>query len=212
MKKYYYVCGNRDGGLWEMSPGSKERGREVVHLSASKAEKKELYDIYAFIESKIIHTLKSLTSTRKTKIILLPDDFLQQLSDYTHLVSRCAKVCWIFFPSQKTSLQYYLTNDLDDSEECFEIKSVKWQNNYLVNIQYCLKGAPKPTANLGIINYTDLIIFKKDICGYVDEYFSRKLLNTYHITEQLEDLISQLAKLSSVDNRTSAEELIKEVL
>lgn len=208
MKKYYYVCGNRDGGLWEMSPGFKERGREVVHLSALNNEKKELYDIYAFIESKIIHTLKSLTSTRKTKIILLPDDFLQQLSDFTHLVPRCAKVCWIYLPSTKTSLQYYLANDLDNSEECFEIKSVKWQNNYLVSIQYHLKESPKSAVNLAINNYTDLIIFQLDICNFIDKYFS-KTINTYHIMRQLEDLISQLSMLNSVDDRTSAEELLR---
>ena len=95
MKKFYYVTGTRDGGLWEMEQGSRERGRERVHLSASNREKADLYKIYQFIDSKIVRTLATLTTTGKTKIVLLPDDILLQIAafDRDNIVS---KVCWIF--------------------------------------------------------------------------------------------------------------------
>lgn len=95
MKKFYYVAGTRDGGLWEMEQGSRERGRERVHLSASNREKADLYKIYQFINSKIVRTLAILTSTGKTRIVLLPDDILSQIGkfDRENIESR---VCYIF--------------------------------------------------------------------------------------------------------------------
>ena len=42
MKKFYYISGTRDGGLWEMEQGSRERGPERVHLSASNREKAKI--------------------------------------------------------------------------------------------------------------------------------------------------------------------------
>lgn len=95
MKKFYYVAGTRDGGLWEMEQGSRERGRERVHLAASNREKADLYKIYQFIDSKIVRTLAVLTSTGKTKIVLLPDDILLQIATF-NMDNIASHVCWIF--------------------------------------------------------------------------------------------------------------------
>ena len=95
MKKFYYVTGTRDGGLWEMEQGSRERGRERVHLSASNREKADLYKIYQFIDSKVVRTLATLTTTGKTKIVLLPDDILLQIATF-YVDNIASHVCWIF--------------------------------------------------------------------------------------------------------------------
>ena len=95
MKKFYYVAGTRDGGLWEMEPGSRVRGRERVHLSATNREKADLYKIYQFIDSKIVRTLATLTTTGKTKIVLLPDDILWQIAAFD-MYNIASHVCWIF--------------------------------------------------------------------------------------------------------------------
>lgn len=94
MKKFYYVSGIRDGGLWEMEPGSRMRGRERVHLSATNREKADLYKIYQFIDSKIVRTLAVLTATSKTRIVLLPDDIIEQISRFV-AENSMGRVCFI---------------------------------------------------------------------------------------------------------------------
>lgn len=92
MKKIFYVAGTRNGGCWEMQFGSREQGEELIHLAATNASKQDLYKVYDFIESKIVKVLATLTSTGKTKIILVEDNFVEQVKEFTKTLLHC--VAW----------------------------------------------------------------------------------------------------------------------
>lgn len=92
MKKIFYVLGTRSGGCWEMQFGSKEQGEELIHLAATNASKQDLYKVYDFIESQIVKTLAVLTSTGKTKIVLVKDNFVEKVKEFTQSLQHC--VVW----------------------------------------------------------------------------------------------------------------------
>lgn len=131
MKKFYYISGTRDGGLWEMEQGSRERGPERVHLSASNREKADLYKIYQFIDSKIVRTLATLTTTGKTRIVLLPDDILDELNMFVRS-SAYSHICWIFHNNPNV----YVDLSLELDEKRAKCRIIKCFSRYMAKIKY----------------------------------------------------------------------------
>ena len=94
MKKFYYLKGKREGGLWEMIQGQKHRGDQRVHLSASYSERDDLYRIYNFIDERVVTTLATLSKYGAHKVVLLPDNIIDDLKIYTATLP--SNVCWFF--------------------------------------------------------------------------------------------------------------------
>ena len=94
MKKFYYLKGKTEGGLWEMIQGQKHRGDQRVHLSASYSERDDLYRIYNFIDERVITTLATLSKYGAHKVVLLPDNIIDDLKIYTATLP--SNVCWFF--------------------------------------------------------------------------------------------------------------------
>ena len=94
MKKYYYLRGKTEGGLWEMTQGQKHRGDQRVHLSASYSERDDLYRIYNFIDERVVTTLATLSKYGAHKVVLLPDNIIDDLKIYTATLP--SNVCWFF--------------------------------------------------------------------------------------------------------------------
>ena len=131
MKKIYYVAGTRDGGLWEMEQGSKERGDQIVHFSATNSEKVSLCNIYQFINSKIVRVLATLTSTGKTRIVLLPDDILDELDMFVRS-SAYSHICWIFHKNPNV----YVDLSLELDEKRAKCRIIKCFSRYMAKIKY----------------------------------------------------------------------------
>lgn len=94
MKKFYYLKGKTEGGLWEMIQGQKHRGDQRVHLSASYSERDDLYRIYNFIDERVVKTLATLSKYGAHKVVLLPDNIIDDLKIYTATLP--SNVCWFF--------------------------------------------------------------------------------------------------------------------
>ena len=94
MKKMYYLRGKTEGGLWEMTQGHKHRGDQRVHLSASYSERDDLYLIYNFIDERVVTTLATLSKYGAHKVVLLPDNIIDDLKIYTAYLQ--SNVCWFF--------------------------------------------------------------------------------------------------------------------
>lgn len=94
MKKFYYLKGKSEGGLWEMTQGQKHRGDQRVHLSASYSERDDLYRIYNFIDQRVVKTLATLSKYGAHKVVLLPDNIIDDLKIYTATLP--SNVCWFF--------------------------------------------------------------------------------------------------------------------
>ena len=94
MKKFYYLRGKTEGGLWEMIQGQKHRGDQRVHLSASYSERDDLYRIYNFIDERVVTTLATLSKYGAHKVVLLPDNIIDDLKIYTATLT--SNVCWFF--------------------------------------------------------------------------------------------------------------------
>lgn len=82
MKKLLINTGTRDGYIYlcegkYKTPEYKET--KIVDFAACNATKQTLYKIYNFIVEKTVKVLARLTSTGKTRVILVEDDFLKKL-------------------------------------------------------------------------------------------------------------------------------------
>lgn len=94
MKKFYYLKGKTEGGLWEMIQGQKHRGDQRVHLSASYSERDDLYRIYNFIDERVAKVVTTLSKYGAHKVVLLPDNIIDDLKIYTATLP--SNVCWFF--------------------------------------------------------------------------------------------------------------------
>ena len=65
---------------------------DVADFQAWNATKHYLYDVYDWIESHTCRVLATLTSTGKTKVILVEDNFLDLLRDFDS--SKEVSVVW----------------------------------------------------------------------------------------------------------------------
>ena len=85
MKKLEICMGTRGGYITVCHGKFKTEDyweEKVCEFFACNATKSYLYEVYDWIESHISRVLRVLTSTGKTKIILVEDDFLRQLKEF----------------------------------------------------------------------------------------------------------------------------------
>lgn len=74
--------GNRDGSCDEMEFGSREVIKTLFEFCATNAQKGSLYQLYDFINANIVKVLAVLTSTGKTRVVLVEDDFVEKVKKF----------------------------------------------------------------------------------------------------------------------------------
>ena len=81
MKKLYIKTGTRDGEIY-LEEGKYRtenyKSTHLYHLSATNKEKPCLYDVYELLDKLTMRVLATLTSTGKTKVILVNDNFCEE--------------------------------------------------------------------------------------------------------------------------------------
>lgn len=82
LKKYRVNLGTRDGYLNLCLGGKDGPEKKLLVFSAFNASKPSLWKVYDYIESHIVRTLAVLTSTGKTRIVLLPEGFEKKILEF----------------------------------------------------------------------------------------------------------------------------------
>lgn len=204
MKKFYYFRGNSEGGLWEMIQGQKHRGDQRVHLSASYRERDNLYRIYNFIDERVVTTLATLSKYGAHKVVLLPDNIIDDLKSYTKCFP--SKVCWFF---EKHPVYVDFEWEWEFGKKLIGRVTKTWSfvtPKYHVYLIY--NGVP--SDSLQIVGFpNDLVNCLLNFIFKVTEDCSvsgiRKLL------ENIENLKSEVAVMNSVPNDEEAEKILDEM-
>lgn len=203
MKKFYYLRGKSEGGLWEMIQGQKHRGDQRVHLSASYMERDYLFRIYNFIDERVVKTLATLSKYGAHKVVLLPDNVIDELKIYTKCFP--SKVCWFFEKHPMyTDFEWVLGSNklIGRVVKNWSFVTPKY------HVSLICDGVPS-SSSLQIVGYPD------DLAQVLLKIFFEiaKDYSTSDITKLMSDvdnLKSDVSIMNNLPNDKEAENLLKE--